>query len=83
MPAENSKDGLLRSLERIRVTASKVEHQLTELHNIVRFDHRSTGARERTERLEAELTHMAEAVRQFREHVVNEQSTGQPPPETR
>ncbi len=67
MAEEDLRDGMLRSLDRIRATASKLESQLTELHNIVRFDHRSTGARERAATLETELAHLAAALREFRE----------------
>ncbi len=58
---------MMRSLDRMRAAASKVETQLVELHNIVRFDHRSAGARERTRTLETELTRLTAEVRHLRE----------------
>jgi hypothetical protein len=58
---------LLRSLDGIRATAGKLQNDLIELHNIVRFDHQSSSARERTQRLEAEMTRLTEALRHFRE----------------
>ncbi len=68
MAEDNRRDGLMRSLERMRATAGNIETELVELHNIVRFDHRSEGARERAARLETKLAQLAGAVRDFKEH---------------
>ncbi len=76
MSEQNVRDGLLRSLDRIRSTATKLENDLIELHNSVRFDHRSPGARERTLRLETEMQQLCAALRQFREHFDGEEVRG-------
>ncbi len=67
MSDENLREGLMRSLDRMRATATRVENELVELHNIVRFDHRSAGAKERAESLETELTRLAADVRRLRD----------------
>ncbi len=67
MSDDNERDGLMRSLDRMRAAATRVEKDLVELHNIVRFDHKSPGARERAESLETELTRLAADVRRLRD----------------
>ncbi len=79
MSQESARDGLLRTLDRIRVTANKLENGLTELHHIVRFDHRSAGARDRAQTLETELTQMAKALHELREHIEEESPRGSSP----
>ncbi len=72
MSEQNVRDDLLRSLDRIRATADKLENELIEFHNVVRFDYRSPSARERSLRLESEVSHLAAALRQFRERFEGE-----------
>ncbi len=67
-----TRDDLLRSLDRIRTTADKLENELIEFHNVVRFDYRSPGASEQSLRLETEMSQLAAALRQFREHFQGE-----------
>ncbi len=73
MSEQNPRDGLLRSLDQIRATARKLENELIELHNTVRFDYRSKATRERTRRLEGQMEQLSAALRQFKEHCEGEQ----------
>ncbi len=67
MSEQNERERLLRSLDRIRAMAMRVGEHLAELQNTVRFDHRSPGARLRTENLEGEIAQIRRALAEFRE----------------
>ncbi len=66
MSEQSARDGLLRSLDRIRATANELEREIVELHNIILFDY-SPRARERASGLETEMSQLAAALRRFRE----------------
>ncbi len=72
MSEHDGRDALLKSVERLRLRAGRIEDDLIELHNPLRFDHRTPGVVERARRIETEITDMSTALHEIREHVERE-----------
>lgn len=66
MTVENPRDELLGLLEQIHSCANHLKDEVIALHQTVRFDHQSPGARETARRIESELGQLAEGLRHFR-----------------
>ena len=67
MSVENERDEMLRSLEEIRVCAKKLQSDAIALHQTVRFDHRTPGARTRAMAIQGELENLGAALHRFLE----------------
>ena len=66
MTGEDRREVLLGLLEQIHRSANELQDEVTALHQNIRFDHQSPGAREAAHRIEGEVGQLAERLRELR-----------------
>lgn len=65
MPDTGQRDALLSSLEKVRGSAKRLESEVMALHQSVRFDRHSPGAKECARKVDGALEQLAAALRRF------------------